>query len=84
MLTPLLFLVWMAFFNDIDLFFIARSKYELRQMNEQAAYLEREIELTREALHDLNTNAETLEKFARETYYMKRPHEDIFIVRSND
>ncbi len=83
-LTPVIFLVWMSFFNDIDLFFILKSKRELRGMEAEIAYLEKENELTREALNDISTNAETLEKFARETYFMKRPNEDIYIVRIKD
>lgn len=71
----------MSFFNDIDLFFIMKSKRELRAMEAEIAYLEKENSLVQEALHDINTNAETLEKFARETYFMKRPNEDIYIVR---
>jgi hypothetical protein len=84
MLTPVIFLVWMSFFNDIDLFFIMKSKWQLRAMEAEITYLEKENDLTREALHDINTNAETLEKFARETYFMKRPNEDIYIVRIKD
>jgi cell division protein FtsB len=83
-LTPVIFLVWMSFFNDIDLFFILKSKRELRGMEAEIAYLEKENKLTREALDDISTNAETLEKFARETYFMKRPNEDIYIVRIKD
>lgn len=82
--TPLIFLVWMAFFNDIDLFFILQSKRELKSLQEEVQYFQYEIDKTRESLHDLTTNAATLEKFARETYYMKKPNEDIFIVRITD
>lgn len=83
-ITPIAFLVWMSFFNDIDLFFILQSKRELSQMKQEVEYLKTENERTREALHDITTNAETLEKFARETYFMKRPTEDVFIVRVTD
>jgi cell division protein DivIC len=83
-LTPIIFLVWMSFFNDIDLFFIMRSKRELKQMKEEVLYLQHENERTREVLHDITTNAASLEKFARETYFMKRPNEDVFIVRVTD
>lgn len=83
-LTPIAFLVWMAFFNDVDLFFFWKSKREAKSMREEISYLKEEIELTRESLHDISTNQETLEKFARETYFMKKPNEDIFIVRINE
>ncbi len=80
-LTPIVFLLWVLFFNDVDLFFIMKSRGELRDMKREMEYLERENELTREALYDLTTNDATLEKFAREEYFMKKPNEDIFVVR---
>lgn len=83
-LTPIVFLVWMSFFNDIDLFFIMRSKSELRSMQDRIEFLQHENERTREAFHDISTNAESLEKFARETYFMKKPNEDVFVVRVTD
>ncbi len=83
-LTPILFLVWVSFFNDIDLFFIMRSKSELRSMKDRIEFLQHENERTREAFHDISTNSESLEKFARETYFMKKPNEDVFVVRVAD
>lgn len=82
-LTPIVFVVWMFFFNDVDLFFIMRSKQELNAMQKEVKYLKEQNELTREQLHDLTTNKETLEKFARETYFMKKPNEDLFIVKTD-
>jgi cell division protein FtsB len=83
-LTPVLFLFWMAFFNDVDLFFIYESRKELNDMKEQVDYFTKENALTREALHDLSTNDKTLEKFAREQYFMKKPNEDLFVIRLED
>ena len=80
-LTPIIFMLWVLFFNDVDLFFIIKSRGELRDMKREMEYLERENELTREALYDLTTNDATLEKFAREEYFMKKPNEDVFVVR---
>lgn len=78
------FLVWMTFFNDIDLLFIGKSKLELMNMKKEVQHFDLEIEHTREALHDLTTNKETLEKFAREQYFMKRDNEDLFVIREKD
>lgn len=82
-LTPIIFVVWMLFFNDVDLLFVMRSKQELNAMQNEVEYLKEQNELTREQLHDLTTNKETLEKFARETYFMKKPNEDLFIVKTD-
>ncbi len=34
-----------------------------------------------EALHDLTTNTYSLEKFARENYYMKRENEEVYVFK---
>ena len=39
-----------------------------------------EIDKDKMALHDISTNAKTLEKFGRERYLMKKDNEDIFLV----
>ena len=79
--TAVGFVVWMSFFNDIDLFFIGKSKLQLSEMKKEVIRYDQEIEMTREALYDLTTNKETLEKFAREQYFMKRDNEDLFVIR---
>lgn len=80
-ITFLVFTVWMLFFNDVDLIFIGKSYSELKTMEREIEYLTTENEITQEALHDISNNAESLEKFAREEYYMKKPNEDIYVVR---
>lgn len=57
------------------------SSRELNAMQEEVEFLQEQNERTREALQDLSTNAATLEKFAREEYFMKKPAEDLYIVK---
>ncbi|MDR2388970.1 MAG: septum formation initiator family protein [Tannerellaceae bacterium] len=40
-----------------------------------------EIEANRKKLKDFHTNKEGLERFAREEYLMKKPNEDLFIIK---
>ncbi len=80
-LTPIVFLLWVCFFNEVDLFFIYRAKADLSDMKKEMEYLKEQNEITREALKDLTTNDATLEKFAREEYFMKKDNEDLFVVR---
>jgi cell division protein FtsB len=40
-----------------------------------------EIEVNRKKLENLRTNKEGLERFAREEYLMKKPNEDLFIIK---
>lgn len=81
LITGTVFLVWMLFFNDIDLIYIYKANRELDAMKTKAEWLKEENVKAQEALLDLTTNHYTLEKFARERYYMKRPNEELFIIR---
>ncbi len=52
------------------------KKNELRQ--------EQQITDTRKELGQLKTNAETIERYAREKYMMKKDNEDLYIVDEQD
>ncbi|MCB0761462.1 MAG: septum formation initiator family protein [Flavobacteriales bacterium] len=80
-LTLVLFLVWMMFFNDIDLIYVLENRSELSDLRDQRDMLEKASVIAEEDLYNLLTNQETLERFARETYLMKRDNEDIFLFR---
>jgi len=74
------FLVWMFFFERNDVlsqFERVRHSNELKKMEEKKVL---EITETRKELGLLKTNAQTIEKYAREKYLMKKDNEDLFIV----
>jgi len=79
-LTAFLFVVWMIALDSNNIF----TRYELssklgRLEDEQAYYEEKILEVQKD--HDeLFGDQESLEKFAREKYLMKKESEDIFIV----
>jgi cell division protein FtsB len=81
---------WMVIIGFVALTFVAgdsnlykhytymKKIYNLEKEIEQ--YRE-EIEMNKKKLKDLRTNRDGLERFAREEYLMKRPNEDIFIIK---
>ncbi len=80
-LASLFFVIWMAFFDPKDWSNIASKKNELRQLQQSEADLKKTIKETKAELKALTLNAESIEKYARENYMMKRDNEDIFIVK---
>lgn len=72
--------IWVMFINDIDVFYVLRSKQELGRMQTEVERLNAETERAQEALFDMD-NPANLEKFARETYFLQRPGEDIYIIK---
>lgn len=54
---------------------------KIRSLENEIAHYKKEIEINSKKLKDLHTDKEGLERFAREEYLMKRPNEDIYIIK---
>jgi cell division protein DivIC len=76
------FIVWMLFFDKNDIF----SQYEkhsyAKQLGKNEQYNNSLIVDTKKELGFLKTSAQTIEKYARENYMMKKDNEDLFILDS--
>lgn len=79
-LTLILFLGWIIFFDQNNLFDRVHNLNLLHQMEKDKIYYLQKIKDDSVKLNELKTNKENLEKFAREQYLMKKKNEDIFIV----
>lgn len=78
-LTILGVLVWLLFFDKNDFFTQYETVNKLKKLKKDQAYYIAEIENNKRELQELKTNKESLEKFAREKYLMKKDNEDIFV-----
>lgn len=80
-LTLLVFAAWMMFFDDRDITTTHfRHPQELRELEQSKTYYQQQINSTRTELQQLKLNTATIEKYAREKYFMKRDDEDLFVV----
>jgi cell division protein DivIC len=71
----------MFFFDDRDIITTHfRHPHELKQLRQSKAYYEEQINITQIELKQLKLNTATIEKYAREKYFMKRDNEDLFII----
>lgn len=52
---------------------------QLKKLETEKEYFNQEITKTRKELEELTKNPATLEKFAREKYYMKKENEEVFV-----
>lgn len=80
----ILFLIWMIFFDLKDWRLINARTNKLTELEKSEKHLDNLIKDTRIELNLLKTNAKTIEKYAREKYYMKKDNEDLFIVNPED
>lgn len=80
-LSTVIFLLWLTFFNEIDLMYIFQSRREVAALRNEVQRMKEDNARATEALHDLTTNTYSLEKFARENYYMKRDNEEVYVFK---
>ena len=74
------FLVWMLFFDSNDFISQYRMSEKLDDLKDEKSYY---TEKTNEVNNDrqaLLSDPQKLEKFARETYRMKKKSEDVYVV----
>lgn len=83
LLTGTFFVVWMFFFDPQDISSDLSHRAKLSELKKNEQHLNQIIAGTRSELEQLKTNAQTIEKYAREKYMMKKDNEDLFIVQEN-
>ncbi len=75
----LVFIVWMVFFDENSYFIHRDLNKEIDQIEGATDYYQREISKDKKEIGDLQ-NPDSLEKFAREKYHMKKKDEDIYLI----
>ncbi|MDH6358669.1 septum formation initiator family protein [Parabacteroides sp. PF5-9] len=54
---------------------------KIRSLEKEIKSYQEEIRINSKKLNDLHTDKEGLERFAREEYHMKKPNEEIYLVK---
>ena len=75
------FLIWMTFFDLKDWGLIADRVQKLKELQKNEQQFTKQISETRAELVLLKSSAQTIERYAREKYLMKKDNEDLFIVK---
>ena len=77
------FLVWILFLDDKnDLFSQFERVSRSKELTKNENHLNDQITETHKELDLLKNNAQSIEKYAREKYMMKKDNEDLFILKS--
>lgn len=79
-ITSLAFIVWMLFFDRNDIISQFSYRSELNKLLVDKEYYQKEIDQNRKDMHELMSDRDHLEKFARERYLMKKDNEEIFLI----
>ncbi|MCD9017275.1 FtsB family cell division protein [Parachryseolinea silvisoli] len=83
-LTAFIFLLWMLALDSNNLITRFQMSSKLRSLENEKEYYVEKIEEVRKDHDELFGDRESIEKFAREKYLMKKKTEDIFIVEEQD
>lgn len=76
----LLFGVWMLFIDDFNVFHRLSLNKKINNLEQQKEYYKNEIESDSTLIKTLKNNPDSMERYAREKYLMKKENEDIFLV----
>ena len=72
----------MLFFDPKDLISDIERRDKLNELQTSELHLKEQIAEAKQELDLLKNNAQSIEKYAREKYLMKKDNEDLFIVKS--
>lgn len=73
------FLVWMTFFDENSFINANKLDVEIKKLNKETNFYKTETAKDQKMIKDLN-NKDSLEKYAREKYKMKKENEEIFLI----
>jgi len=79
-IITLLFAVWMLFIDDFNVFHRLSLNKKINNLEQQKQYYHKEIKKDSALIRTLKNNPDSMERYAREKYLMKKKNEDIFIV----
>ena len=80
-IATLVFAVLILFLDEYNLMVTGRVSRQVRELHEEESSLREAIVADSVAAAELKTSMDAKEHFARENYYMKRPDEDIFVIK---
>ncbi|MBC8046950.1 MAG: septum formation initiator family protein [Fimbriimonadaceae bacterium] len=78
--TFFIFIAWMLFFDQNNFFVQFGRMQDLRSAKQKKEFYETETKTIQQQITALLNDKRSLEKFAREKYYMKKPNEDVFVI----
>jgi cell division protein DivIC len=79
-LTISVFAIWMLFFDQNNAVDRMKMTREINQLEEDREYYLEQIQKDSIRYHELTTDQDNLEKYAREQFFMKKKQEDVFVV----
>ena len=79
-LAIVIFAVWMLFFDKNDMISQYGYSEQVSKLKQEKDFYLLQTTAVKKDLNELDSNLNTVEKFAREKYFMKKDNEDVFVI----
>jgi cell division protein DivIC len=76
----ILFLGYWAFFDKNNYFYHQNIKKEIKTLENEKAFYEKNIKELKQQKEYLNSDIRNLERYAREKFYMKKDGETVYVI----
>ncbi len=73
-------LCWLSFFDRSNLIKQSQMQWELNRVNNEITHFEKELKKVQEEEKDVLGSEASMEKYAREKYFLKRDGETVFVL----
>ena len=75
-----MFAIWILFFDQYNVVDRLKMTTEINQLDDDREYYLEQIIKDSTRFHELTTDKDNLEKYAREQFLMKKKNEDVFVI----
>ncbi len=83
-LVILIFLGFLTFSGSYSLIDRFKRSRNIRTTEKEIEFYRSEIEANKNKMNEMRASPASLEKYAREQYYLKKDSEDIYIIKEDD
>lgn len=80
LIAGIIFFIWMFWFDPKDIPSSLARHDKDKELQKSEQHLKELIADTKKEESQLKTNAQTIERYARENYLMKKDNEDLFVI----
>src|SRR6187402_3831484 len=79
-LAVIIFAIWMLFFDKNDMISQYGYSSQVSKLQQEKDFYLKQTAAVKKDLTELDSNLNSVEKFAREKYFMKKDNEDVFVI----
>ncbi|HHT23560.1 MAG TPA: septum formation initiator family protein [Bacteroidales bacterium] len=80
-LVLIIFMVFFLFFDKHNLVSRWKTGKRVKDLEKEIEFYNEEIRSNKQKVIEMQSGDETLERFAREQFYLKKDSEDVFIIK---